>query len=228
MTKLRVATYNLHSCIGGDRRYDPDRILHVMNEIGADIYALQELGGLPVEGREQAHFFEANLGMVSALGLKPKRMRIQHINAVLVKGEIETCQLIDLTVFKFEPRNAIDCIVRTAAGRLRIIATHLGLFSPERRRQIARLKEVVDGNVSLPTLILGDFNIFGRERNILYAIGAPKPLPVLRSFPARRPLMSLDRLWTIPNRHLVNLHLHRTPLSRLASDHLPLVGELEL
>jgi endonuclease/exonuclease/phosphatase family metal-dependent hydrolase len=77
-------------------------------------------------------------------------------------------------------------------------------------------------------VLLGDFNIFGPERRTLTRIGAPKQLPKLRSFPARRPLMSLDRVWTIPNDPLIETRVHRTTLSHIASDHLPVVGEIVL
>ena len=35
--RLGLATYNIHSCIGGDGRYDPERILRVIRELDADI-----------------------------------------------------------------------------------------------------------------------------------------------------------------------------------------------
>ena len=63
MTTLRIATYNLHSCVGGDRRYDPERTLRVLEELNADILGLQEIGGYLHDGFEQIHFFERKLGM---------------------------------------------------------------------------------------------------------------------------------------------------------------------
>jgi endonuclease/exonuclease/phosphatase family metal-dependent hydrolase len=226
MSGLRIATYNVHSCVGNDGRYDPERVLHVLHEINADVLALQEVGGYMVKELEQVHYFEGHLGMKVVRGLNPRRMRAQFGNAVLVKGHIAESHLIDLTVYNFEPRNAIDCVLETALGRVRVIATHLGLFAPERRKQIARIKEQLARTDHAPAVILGDFNVYGMERRVLYGLGAPRPLPKLRSFPARRPLLSLDRLWSLPNAHLSDLHVHRTHLSRLASDHLPLVGTL--
>ena len=41
-SRLRVATYNVHACVGTDGRYDPGRIASVIQEIDADIVALQE------------------------------------------------------------------------------------------------------------------------------------------------------------------------------------------
>lgn len=70
---LRVATYNVHSCIGTDRKYDPERILHVIKEIDADILALQEVGGHFIEGVEQSHFFEHKLGMKALMSPNMRR-----------------------------------------------------------------------------------------------------------------------------------------------------------
>ncbi|MGB3797053.1 MAG: endonuclease/exonuclease/phosphatase family protein, partial [Alteraurantiacibacter sp.] len=41
--QLTFASYNIHKGIGADRRLDPDRILAVIEEVGADIIALQEV-----------------------------------------------------------------------------------------------------------------------------------------------------------------------------------------
>jgi len=40
---VRVVTYNIHTCVGVDRRYDPGRISTVLREIDADIACLQEV-----------------------------------------------------------------------------------------------------------------------------------------------------------------------------------------
>lgn len=222
--KLRVVTYNVHSCVGGDRRYDPARTLEVLREIDADIIALQEVGGRLADGMEQAHFFERMLGMAMVAGPNLHRRNIPYGNALLVKGTICDADLLDLTILPFEARGAIDCVVETRGGIVRVIATHLGLFARERRRQIDRLADRLQEKHKPLTLFLGDFNIFGPERTILRRIGAPKRLPKLYSFPARRPLMSLDRAWAIPNEHMIEVSVYRTPVTRLSSDHLPLVG----
>ena len=220
---LRVVTYNVHSCVGGDRRYDPERILNILREIDPDLIALQEVGGLLTGGIEQVHFFEQKLGMSMVAGPNRHRRNIPFGNAVLVKGRIHDVALLDLSVVPFESRGAIDCLVDTRIGAVRVIATHLGLLARERRKQVDRISERLIEKQQPLTVLLGDFNIFGPERRVLRRIGAPK-LPKLYSFPARRPLMSLDRIWTIPNHRLIKLSVYRTALTRLASDHLPLVG----
>lgn len=224
---LRVMTYNVHSCVGGDRRYDPERILKVLREIDADIIALQEVGGLMAGEQEQASFFADRLGMSVVAGPSLHRRKLPFGNALLVRGEIIDIALVDLTVMAFAERGAIDCLAETRLGPVRILAAHLGLFAPERRKQIALIASRLAENPQPLTVLLGDFNIFGPERRHLQRIGAPMPMPKVRSFPARRPMVSLDRIWTIPNNRLVRLAAHRTPLTRIASDHVPLVGTIE-
>lgn len=223
-------TYNIHSCIGGDRRYDPERILTILRDVDADIIALQEVGGFLHGELEQAHFFEHKLDMRAVIGHNRFRSNISFGNVLLVRKDIQIddMSLVDLSVVPFERRGAIDCILGTRIGAVRIIATHLGLLVRERRKQI----EIIAGRLAErqqpTTLILGDFNIFGPERRRLRRIGAPHVLPKLYSFPARRPLMSLDRIWAIPNDRLIKIDRYRTPLSRIASDHLPLVATVDL
>jgi endonuclease/exonuclease/phosphatase family metal-dependent hydrolase len=52
--------------------------------------------------------------------------------------------------------------------------------------------------------------------------------PGPRTFPAPFPLFSLDRIWVTPRWRMRRLWVHRSPLARAASDHLPLVAELDL
>lgn len=228
---LRLASYNVHSCIGTDYCYDPERVLAVLREIDADILALQEIGdrkGPRVDRDDQFDFLRENLRMDGVFAAELVRGRDRFGNAVFVRGAIVDTQAMDLSIGSFERRNALDCLVDTDHGRLRIVATHLGLFPHERRRQIGKLADLMTRRDEPVAALMGDFNIFGPQRRMLKAIGAPQPLPRLPTFPAYRPMMSLDRIWAIPTSAVVSLRVHRTELSRVASDHLPLVGELAM
>jgi endonuclease/exonuclease/phosphatase family metal-dependent hydrolase len=227
LASLRIATYNIHSSIGGDRRADRDRVLKVLREIDADILGLQEVGATPHDETEQFNFFREALGMEGVAGPTLRRNRSRHGNVILTKGKIRQAHLVDLSVPNMAPRGAIDSLVEIGPHHLRVIVAHLGLLPHERQQQLARLADTLALRSAAVTVVLGDFNIFGPERTSLQRIGAPTQLPKLRSFPARRPLMSLDRVWTIPNRHLRGLDVHRSRLSSVASDHLPLVAEID-
>ena len=225
---LRVASYNLHSCIGGDRQCNPERTVKLLHELDADILALQEVGTKgPVFEFDQFPLLEKHLGLNGVRGPNVRRGRNQFGNAVFTRGEILNVHHIDLAVSPFEPRGAIDCLIRLHGREIRVIAVHLGLFPHERRQQLNRLAAVLAQRVQPLTVLLGDFNVFGPERRTLQICGAPAQLPKLRTFPARRPIMSLDRIWTIPNHSLLQMHDYKTSLSRQTSDHLPVIGEIE-
>lgn len=228
---LTVATYNVHSSIGRDRACDPDRILRVVAEFDPDIIAFQEVSHRPIDGTDgdQFEYFKKKTGMHAVAGLNLLYDRRRFGNALFSRWPIATCRRIDLSVYGREPRGAIDAEIDVHGQHLRVIATHLGLGPGERRRQVERIGHALKDHGELPTLIMGDFNIFGRERRLLHRLGAPlarKDCPA--SFPARMPLLGLDRIWTRPGGLLHGLAVHRTPLSAVASDHLPLVGRMAL
>jgi endonuclease/exonuclease/phosphatase family metal-dependent hydrolase len=50
--------------------------------------------------------------------------------------------------------------------------------------------------------------------------------PAPRTFPAGRPMFALDRVWVRPRSYLLSVRAHASELSRLASDHLPIVARL--
>jgi endonuclease/exonuclease/phosphatase family metal-dependent hydrolase len=109
-----------------------------------------------------------------------------------------------------------------------VIATHLGLRPRERRFQVQRILEHA-GRDERATVLLGDINewfIAGRPLRWLHAhFGF---VPHLRTFPASFPLFALDRIWAHPPRAIARFWCHVTPLSRSASDHLPVIARLQL
>jgi len=78
---VRVVTYNIHACVGVDRRYEPARIAAVLREIDADIVCLQEVDvrrGTRLHGDQAAYLAEATghytaglwvAGVVALLGV---------------------------------------------------------------------------------------------------------------------------------------------------------------
>jgi endonuclease/exonuclease/phosphatase family metal-dependent hydrolase len=49
-----------------------------------------------------------------------------------------------------------------------------------------------------------------------------------RTFPSRFPLLALDRIWVRPKDNLQSIRAHKSALSRIASDHLPVVADIIL
>jgi endonuclease/exonuclease/phosphatase family metal-dependent hydrolase len=225
---LTVATWNIHGAVGTDGRYAPGRIVDVLNEIDADIVALQEVASV------QAHEnfltdLERATGFHLVAGLLRQRRGSDFGNAVLSRYPVQSVEHLDLAVDDYEPRGALDvCVDIGLPLPLRVMATHLGLRPGERREQVRRILAAVERDSPHPTLLMGDLNewyLWGRPLRWLHShfreVPAAPP-----TFPARRPMFALDRIWVSPTGCVRRVARHATPLARIASDHLPLIAEI--
>jgi endonuclease/exonuclease/phosphatase family metal-dependent hydrolase len=223
---VTVATWNIHSSIGTDGRFAPERIGEVIREMNADIVGLQEvpLGG--EDWPDVLHFLRETTGYHGVEGPTHCNPRRRFGNAVLSRYPIIASRSIDLSFGRCEPRGALDADIDCHGHPLRIIATHLGLRPGERRAQIKTLLEVFGTN-QMPMILMGDINewlTWGRPLRMLESHFEAVPAPV--TFPSRYPVFALDRIWISPRHRLVHVNVHVTPLSRLASDHLPLIARI--
>jgi endonuclease/exonuclease/phosphatase family metal-dependent hydrolase len=222
---LAVATWNVHGGVGLDGRYDPARIAAVVGEMAADVVALQEVGER--NGQKVLDAVVAATGLNAVDGWTCKRWGCDYGNVVLSRFPIAEATRLDLTLPRCEPRGALDVVVAAPVRPLRVIATHLGLRPSERRVQVKRLLKALEREVVHPTVLTGDVNewyLWGRPLRWLHAHFGSTPAPA--TFPSRKPMLALDRLWTEPAKMLQSLAVHRTALARIASDHLPLVARL--
>src|SRR5262249_52752517 len=134
---------------------------------------------------------------------------------------------IDLSVDRREPRGALAVTIDVDGALLHVLATHLGLRVGERRFQIQKLLAHLDGRRADFCAILGDFNDWLPGRSVARVLDERfGPVYRARSFPARWPLLALDRIWVQPRERLQSLSAHATELARRASDHLPIVARL--
>jgi endonuclease/exonuclease/phosphatase family metal-dependent hydrolase len=226
--RIRLVTWNIHGAIGRDRRHDIRRILGVLHEVDADVVALQEVAPLGLEqGLLQA--VRDDLGMHVVTGRTLTRRNADFGNALLSRHRVAHSVSIDLTVGRFEPRNAIDARIALGDGEIRVVATHLGLRPSERRWQVKRLLAALESDPIGACIVMGDLNewyLWGRPLRWLHAKFAAIRTPA--TFPARRPMLKLDRIWAHPTSALESLRAHRSALARVASDHLPLVATYRL
>lgn len=228
---MKVVTYNIHRCKGADGRYDPCRIASVLNEIQADIIGLQEVdtGLLHDERMHQLDYLVRTTGYAAIEGLIMEGKTGFYGNALLTRFEVTHVRKIDLSIRgASERRGALDVDLNVEGSPLRVIVAHLGVGLWERYFQVRRLIRELGEERTKPILMMGDFNIwsslFPRLRRLNRRLGHFEVIP---TFPSFFPMLSLDRLWVQPRTALRGLTVHRSPLSRLASDHLPLVGHLE-
>ncbi len=222
-----LATYNIHRAIGRDGVFDPERVGRVLDEIGAEVFALQEVQSGRT-GRALIHQFRDRLGGEAISGVTLLRKDAEYGNAILTRYPVRSVERLDLSVSRHEPRGALDVVLDAGTTPLRVLATHLGLWPYERRRQVRRLLTALAAGPDVPTILMGDINewfLWGRPLRWLHVQFPRTPAPA--TFPAHRPVFALDRLWVRPRTALRRLAVHASPLARVASDHLPLVATLE-
>jgi endonuclease/exonuclease/phosphatase family metal-dependent hydrolase len=228
---LRVATYNVHGCVGFDGRYDPERVGAVLRELEADIVGLQEVDNHRPQrqGMHQLELLRRASGLMAVPGLNISSKRGEYGNALLTRLPVADVRRLDLSVAGHEPRGAIDVDLVGPEGRLRVIVTHLGLRPSERRQQVAGILDALNPGPEPwpPTLLLGDINEWMpsggvRVRALTGRFAADYRG---RSFPAPCPVFFLDRIFAHPRPERARFTVHRSRLARWASDHLPVLGE---
>jgi endonuclease/exonuclease/phosphatase family metal-dependent hydrolase len=211
---LRIASYNVHGCVGTDGRKDAARIAEVIRELDCDTVGLQEVD-------YRLDYIAGRLGMEAVPGLTLVRHDGPFGNALLTRRKVLDVRRLALGYGRREPRNALDVDLEVGDGRLRVIVTHLGLFAAERRWQVRKLLEMVR-DTEERLVVLGDINEwFPLSRPVRWFNRLLGRSVAERSFPSRWPLFALDRVWVRPRRALLALKAHRSPLAAAASDHLP-------
>jgi len=212
-----------------DRRHDPQRVVSVINEIDADLVGLQEVvlepnggDGICLESLSSATGLEVISGPTFACG------NGHFGNVVLARGKVLHSDRLDLSVGSREPRCAIGVTLEYSGVPVRVIVTHLGLRSFERKRQIQTLLEYVADGKDEFLIIMGDFNLWcPASRSLRKMVARFGKAPVLRTYPTLMPLFQLDRIWVQPKEVLHQLQVHNTRRSRVASDHLPIKGLIQ-
>ena len=227
--EIRVATYNVHACVGTDRRHDPDRVASVIEELNADVIALQELtypAAVALETRTP--MFLTTLDRYQC-ALGPTRQTVTECfgNALLTRHPIVEVHRIDLSMDRREPRGALAATIDVHGTLLHVLAAHLGLRVRERRFQVRQILDYLDEVRNTLYVVLGDFNDWLPGRSVVHLLdrrmGQP-PRP--RSFPGAWPIVALDRIWVHPAAALRRIFTHASPVARKASDHLPVVADL--
>ncbi len=239
MNTFKVATYNIHKCVGIDRKYSPERIVDVLREVDADVVAMQEVlcRSHLNERDHQAKFIARELGMDFRLGENRRLNGGDYGNAILSRFPIEHHQNFDISIKKYEPRGCLRSTILVNGEELHFVNVHMGTSFFERRKQVHKMLavHVLDNPEFIGRrIVAGDFNewINGVTtrmfRSNFKSVDPRLHLGRARTFPGILPLVHLDNVYFDESFKLRNANLHRSRTALIASDHLPILAEFDL
>lgn len=224
-SEMRLATWNIHMGIGRDGKRDLARTARVIKQMDLDLIGLQEVDNHVGDDGDDLELLGELTGMTVVAGPTMQRNQGDYGNALLTRLPVVHVERYDLSVKQREPRGLLIVHQDWHGKILQVAVTHLGLRPGERRMQVPRLIEYLSAAERRPLILMGDFNewlFWGRPMRWLRAHFGPVRSP--KTFPARWPLLRLDHILADPPDFLQRKEVFLSPLSRLASDHLPVVA----
>lgn len=238
--RARVMTYNVHGFVGSDGVFDPERTARVIEASGADLVALQEVefgtGGF--ERRELRDWLGARLGMRCHFTLTRQSFTGGDFgNAVLSRNDFELVSEGTLPRRGGEVRAVQWMKVRAPTWEFHLMNTHLSPWFRERKEQLEALlgaEWLIRAGTALPLVVCGDFNatpispFYAKLTRDLRDAQARRSWRTSATWPSRWPFLRIDHLFVSPDLRVVSSRVVRDTLARTASDHLPIVAEIEL
>lgn len=220
----------MRKAIGLDRVRRPARIIEVLNELDADVVALQEAdrrigmrsSALPVEMLETETDYVAVPLNGGSQGIG------WHGNAILVKKHHEIVHGEPLFLPMLEPRGAVLADLHIDGEPLRVVGMHLdisGIFRPIQAKSL--VDHLNERTVQIPSILMGDLNAWTnngraiREFERYHRCASCGP-----SFHTRRPVATLDRIFVSDHFDITDSGVHTSPVAKRASDHLPVWARL--
>ena len=241
MTRIRLATYNIHKGVQGlgpNRRLEIHNLGHAVEQFDADIVCLQEVRKMH---RQQAAYFKHWPEQAQADFLAPEGYNVvyrtnavtrhgEHGNAILSCWPILGQQHEDMSDHRFEQRGLLHAEVAVQGRSLHVVVVHLGLIRASRVRQLAQLAQYIAREIppQAPVLVAGDFNDWGSlvsqplGRVGLHSCSSTQTA----TFPSRLPLVQFDHVYARGLR-AVSQHVPRGRIWWRMSDHLPLIAEFD-
>lgn len=244
---LRIMSYNIHRAIGVDRLFRPERIARIITRYDADIVLLQEVDvGVPRSRRlDLGETLATMTGYPHhAMGLNVELKEGMYGNATLSRFPIVETRNIDLTIERNKARGCLYTAVSLPgrgprAGELPLFNLHLGLSFRERPRQlglVVRSPEFKRLDDDDPCIIAGDFNDLRKRLapmlteilGFACATNRHKGYQNARlTYPSFSPTSGLDKIFC-RGMKVVRARTCRARLTKVASDHLPVIADLRL
>lgn len=241
---IRCLTYNIRHARGLDGRVAPERIAAVVAACDPDVVALQEVdcGRVRTGGLDQAAEIARILGMRHHFHPALETEGELYGDAILTRLPSRLVKAGPLPGHPRRPyleaRGALWVEVEAGVQRLQVINTHLGLSGRERIVQAEALLGpdwLGHPACRAPLVLLGDLNAtpWSRAyRRLAARLTDARHLAADRTgratFPTRWPALRLDHVFVGAGVGVARLAVIRGGLTGIASDHLPLLAEIEI
>jgi endonuclease/exonuclease/phosphatase family metal-dependent hydrolase len=239
--RLRVATYNVHGCVGTDRSRSEKRIAEVIAELRADIVGLQELdlSRRRSGGVDQAALIAGQLGWHRYFHPAMRTGDEHYGDAIISRFPLTLRRAGELPgpapSYCRETRGALAVDAETSLGLVRVVNTHFGLGWSERLSQARLLTsdEWLGASHDTPLILLGDLNSLpgsrphrALSRHLQDVRRLVNPRGSYRTYPTFFPMLAVDHIFINRGLRALRLEVNRSSLARVASDHYPLIAEL--
>lgn len=235
MGLLRFLCFNIHGGYSRDGKRDLRRVHDLLESYNVDIACFQEMETRPSRG-----------GKPEDVDILADPKRPHHLpgptmkegggwygNLIVSRYPIIRAQAHTMeTTFDFEPRNAIDAVIQTPFGKIRVLNTHLSLSPFERRKEFPKLIELVrmvEAEEKSPVVLMGDLNEwYARSKLLRFLNEALVAVPTDKTFPSIFPLFTLDSVWHDTPGMRVEARVLKGENISILSDHLPLLIDVYL
>jgi endonuclease/exonuclease/phosphatase family metal-dependent hydrolase len=219
---MRIASYNIRKAVGLDWRRDPLRIIRVLEDLNADVVALQEadkrFGARHAVLPEDQLYNHTGLRILKITNGPSSGW---HGNALLVRDGWRVTGTERFSLPGIEPRGAVRADLQGPDFDLSIVGTHLGLRRGCRQLQLAHLLEMMEGDID-KTIVAGDMNEWSTQIGFDLIDDDFDIITPGRSFHTSRPVAFLDRFAVGKSFRCAESGVHKVGEAKRASDHLPI------
>ncbi|MDO5768737.1 MAG: endonuclease/exonuclease/phosphatase family protein [Psychrobacter sp.] len=246
MKYLTITSYNIHKGMSPlNRLVKMQQIGAALQSVGSDILCLQEVQGQNLKravkyneypDQSQHEWFGEYLDLQNSYGKNCEYENGHHGNAVLSRHPLDPKHNINITVNKLEQRGVLHCEVQPEGWEtpLVVLCAHLNLLENDREKQYRAIAEYVNDAIDQdqPLILAGDFNdwkkvscerLAGRINMTEAFMSCHNKL--LPTFPAKLPVLSLDRIY-VRNLQVNRAWVHKGKPWSTLSDHLPISAEV--
>ncbi len=216
---MRFMTYNIKHGQGADLAVSIVRIADAVRAADPAVAGLNEVW-------EREGSFEQTRRIAELLGMEYRFLETHRRggtalgNAILTRGHIVDCSALTLAK-RWEGRGALLATIEVDGTEVVFASTHLSLHKETRARQIEQLARELP--LDRPLVLTGDFNARAVElaplKDVMEVVDEPPA-----TFPSPLPVRAIDHIAFTKHWRLESL----TALPGIASDHRPLVAELQL